>query len=123
MRSHLRLLPVATLAAALFSSSLAAQEPRKGRGGMGSPEQRIERLEEAVGALTAEQKEKIKAIYTKSAEQVRALPEDERRGKMMEIMQDSGRQVRAVLNAEQQQKYDEMMARMRQGGGERRRKN
>ena len=35
----------------------------------------------------------------------------------MELMRESGRAVRAVLTAEQQKKYDEMMAQMGQGRG------
>jgi Spy/CpxP family protein refolding chaperone len=121
MKSLARLLLVAALSGAFLTTS--AQEQRKGRGGMMDPEQRIERLEQALGALSAEQKAKIKAVYAQSAEKMRTLPEDERREKMMEMMQEAGRQVRAVLTADQQKKYDEMMAQMRQGGGERRKQN
>ncbi len=123
MKSLARLLLVAALAGAFFTSAASAQEQRKGRGGMMDPEQRIERLEQAVGTLSAEQKAKIKEVYAQSAEKMRNLPEDQRREKMMEMMQEAGRQVRAVLTAEQQKKYDEMMAQMRQGGGERRKQN
>lgn len=125
MNTVSRLLLVAALAGAFLTATASAQEQRKGRGGMMDPEQRIERLEQAVGTLSAEQKDKIKAVYAQAAEKMRSLPEDERREKMMEVMQESGRQVRAVLTAEQQKKYDEMMAQMRQGGGggERRKKN
>jgi len=122
MKSPSRLLLVAALAGAFLASATSAQEQRKGRGGMMDPEQRIERLEQALGALSAEQKAKIKAVYAQSAEKMRTLPEDERREKMMEVMQEAGRQVRAVLTADQQKKYDEMMAQMRQGGGGERRK-
>ncbi len=123
MKSLARLLLVAALAGAFFTSAASAQEQRKGRGGMMDPEQRIERLEQAVGTLSTEQKTKIKEVYAQSAEKMRNLPEDQRREKMMEMMQEAGRQVRAVLTAEQQKKYDEMMAQMRQGGGERRKQN
>ena len=123
MKSLARLLLVAALSGAFFTSAASAQEQRKGRGGMMDPEQRIERLEQAVGTLSTEQKTKIKEVYAQSAEKMRNLPEDQRREKMMEMMQEAGRQVRAVLTAEQQQKYDEMMAQMRQGGGERRKQN
>jgi Spy/CpxP family protein refolding chaperone len=105
-------------------SVLNAQDQKKGGGrGMGTPEQRIERLEQGVGSLSAEQKEKIKAIYAKSAEKAQGLSQEERREKGMELMREAGKEVRAVLNAEQQKKYDEMMAQMRQGGGERRKQN
>ena len=127
MKTVSRLLLAAALSGAFLTVTAPAQEQRKGRGGMMDPEQRIERLEQAVGSLSGEQKAKIKEVYAQSAEKMRNLPEDQRREKMMEVMQESGRQVRAVLTAEQQKKYDEMMAQMRQGGGggggERRKQN
>ncbi|MFM1749520.1 MAG: hypothetical protein RLZZ188_3186 [Verrucomicrobiota bacterium] len=113
--SLLRLVAVGVLAALPL---LNAQDAGKGRGrGMMSAEQRIERLEEAVGKLTDDQKAKIKDIYAKSAEKMQGLSDDERREKGMELMRESGRAVRAVLTAEQQKKYDEMMAQMGQGRG------
>lgn len=127
MKTVSRLLLAAALSGAFLTVTASAQEQRKGRGGMMDPEQRIERLEQAVGSLSGEQKAKIKEVYAQSAEKMRNLPEDQRREKMMEVMQESGRQVRAILTAEQQKKYDEMMAQMRQGGGggggERRKQN
>lgn len=111
-------------------SLLNAQDQKKGRGqggrSFGTPEQRIERLEQAVGSLSDDQKTKIKDIYAKAAEKMQGLAQEERREKGMEIMRESGAAVRAVLNAEQQKKYDEMMAQMGRGrgqGGERRKKN
>ena len=123
MKTVSRLLLVAALSGAFLAPVTSAQEQRKGRGGMMDPEQRIERLEQGVGTLSAEQKAKIREVYAQSAEKMRNLPEDQRREKMMEVMQESGRQVRAVLTAEQQKKYDEMMAQMRQGGGGGRKQN
>ena len=113
------------------TSLLQAQDAKKGRGqgggrGMGTPEQQLERLETAVGSLTAEQKTKIKAIYAKAAEKMQAIPQEERREKGMELMQATRKEVRAVLNAEQQKKFDEMATQARGGqGGEggRRKKN
>ncbi len=122
---------VALGAMAAFSV-LNAQDQKKGRGGPGgrggmmTAEQRIERLEQAVGNLTGDQKAKIKDIYAKAQEKMQGLSQDERREKGMEILRESGQQVRAVLTAEQQKKYDEMMAQMRGGrggGGERKRNN
>jgi len=118
----LRLLALGTVAALPL---LNAQDAKKGRGpggggggrGMMSAEQRIERLEEAVGKLTDDQKAKIKDIYAKTSEKMQALSDDERREKGMELMRESGRAVRAVLTEEQQKKYDEMMAQMGQGRG------
>ena len=106
---------------ALASTSLLqAQDQKKGRGqgGAVSLEQRIERLEQAVGSLSADQKTKITAIYGKAGEKVQALPQEERREKSGEIMQAAGKEVRAVLTAEQQTKFDAMPQGGRgQGGG------
>ena len=109
----LRLVALGTVAALPL---LNAQDAKKGRGMM-SAEQRIERLEEAVGKLTDDQKGKIKDIYAKTYEKMQGLSDDERREKGMELMRESGRAVRAVLTEEQQKKYDEMMAQMGQGRG------
>lgn len=81
--------------------SVNAQE-KKGRGAM-NPDAQVERIDQAVG-LTADQKAKIKEIYTKNMEKARdASPEDRRA-----IMQGQRDQVRAVLTPEQQKKFDEM---------------
>jgi Spy/CpxP family protein refolding chaperone len=102
------LLCAAAFGAMASVSVLNAQDQKKGRGGMPTPEQRIERLEQAVGSLSADQKGKIKAIYAKSAEQMQAIPQDERREKMGPMMQAAQKEIRAVLTAEQQKKFDEM---------------
>jgi len=103
---------------AMFSTSLLqAQEQKKGGGrGAPTPEQAIERIETAVGPLSADQKTKIKAIYAKQAEKLQGIPQEERREKGMQIMQDTRKEVRAVLTPEQQKKYDEMPQGKGQGG-------
>ncbi len=123
MKIRSLLLRLVALGCIALLPALNAQDAKKGRGaggggrGMMSAEQRIERLEEAVGKLTDAQKAKIKDIYAKTSEKMQALSDDERREKGMELMRDSGRAVRAVLTEEQQKKYDEMMAQMGQGRG------
>ena len=124
MKIRSLLLRLVALGCVAALPALNAQDAKKGRGpgggggrGMMSAEQRIERLEEAVGKLTDAQKAKIKDIYAKTSEKMQALSDDERREKGMELMRDSGRAVRAVLTEEQQKKYDEMMAQMGQGRG------
>jgi Spy/CpxP family protein refolding chaperone len=112
----LRHLLTCSVAFALVGSSavMHAQE-KKGRG-MGTPEQQIERIEQAVGSLSAEQKTKLKGIYAKMSEKMQAIPQDERREKGMELMRATRAEVRAVLTAEQQKKYDEMSQGWGQGG-------
>ena len=81
-----------------------------------SPEQQITRIEEAVGSLSAEQKTKITAIYGKLAKDLQAIPQEERREKGGELMMASRKEVRAVLTAEQQAKFDAMPQGGRGGG-------
>ena len=85
-----------------------------GRGGMLT----IERIEEVVGTLTAEQKTKIGDILKKNMADMQgaapATPE-ERREKMMALRKDIG----AVLTAEQKAKFDAMP----QGGGKKKKQN
>ncbi len=124
-----KLLVSAIAVGALASTTLMhAQEEKKGkgggggRGGMGNPEQMVQRLDEAV-QLTAEQKTKITAIYAKSREKMQALPEDQRMEKGREIMAAVRTEVRAVLTAEQQKKFDEMAPGRGQGGGQGKKKS
>ena len=101
---------------ALSSTALLQAQEKKGRGMM-SPEQQIERIEQAVGSLSAEQKSKIKGIYAKMAEKMQGLSQEERREKGMELFRSVRQEIRAVLTPEQQKKYDEMpQGRGGQGG-------
>jgi Spy/CpxP family protein refolding chaperone len=87
------------------SAPLSAQEKK----GQMSPEQYVERVEQAVGSLTAEQKTKIKDIAAKTAEEVRSIPKEERKEKAGPLQKKQRDAVRAVLTAEQQKKFDEAM--------------
>ena len=99
---------VAALALCVLASvpALQAQE-KKGRGGQ-TPAQQIERIEQAVGSLTADQKTKITAILEKSQEEMRGVPKEERKEKMTGVMKKQREQIRALLTKEQQAKYDAM---------------
>lgn len=112
MKSIKVILSVLALSAAAFVTTGSAQEKKGGRG-MGTPEQQVTRLEEAVGSLTADQKAKITAIYEKAAKDMQAIPQEERREKGMALRQAAQKEVRAVLTADQQAKFDAMP----QGGG------
>lgn len=114
-----KLVCVAVAAAAMFSTTLLqAQDQKKGRGGgMGLT---VERIEQAVGSLSSEQKTKIEAVIAKQREQMQALQnasQEERGAKMREIMQAGRTEIRAVLTPEQQKKFDEMPTGRGQGGG------
>lgn len=106
-----KFLVCATAFFAVASTSLVNAQEKKGRGAQ-TAEQRIERIEQAVGTLTADQKKKITDIYAKSAEKI-ASATQETRGEVMQAIQ---KEVRAVLTPEQQKKFDEMPQGGRGGG-------
>lgn len=93
------------IAFGVASVSLAQAQEKKGQMG---PEQQIERIEQAVGTLTTEQKAKITEIIEKGQEELRALPKEERKGKGQEMMRAQRAKIRELLTPEQQKKYDEM---------------
>jgi Spy/CpxP family protein refolding chaperone len=119
---------------ALFVAGMQAQDQntppsdgQRGKGGRGrggqmmSPEARVEQLDKAL-TLTDDQKTKIKDIYTKAADDMRAAMKDANgdreaaRAKMMDMMKATRDQVRALLTDEQKKKFDEMPQR---GAGDR----
>jgi Spy/CpxP family protein refolding chaperone len=117
-----KLLVCAVASIAMFSTTtlLQAQEGQKGKGGRGGGMMSIERLEEAVGKLTADQKTKIEAVLAKQREAMQGmqnLSQEERQAKMREAGQKFRTEIRAVLTAEQQKKFDEMPTGRGQGGG------
>lgn len=109
------LITAAALTALTSLSTLSAQENKAPRGRM-SPEQQLERYDQQL-TLTAEQKTKIKDILTKAQEKIQALPQEERREKGRQISQETNKEIRALLTAEQQTKFDEMNARRPRGEG------
>jgi Spy/CpxP family protein refolding chaperone len=120
MKSSLRnLLAVLALGAAVLPVVSVAQDapppekqrgpggPGGGRGGMMTPEQQVERLDQAL-ALTAEQKTKITAIIKEQAAAMQAIPAEERRDKMAEMRKAIQEKIRATLTPEQMKKFDDM---------------
>jgi Spy/CpxP family protein refolding chaperone len=71
--------------------------------------------------LTDDQKAKIKPFLQDQRDQMSALRQDaslsrqDRMNKMQQIHQNTTQQVKAVLNEEQQKKYDDLQSRMRRG--------
>ena|SRR5687768_2295695 len=112
---HLKVLLTALALGVAASAPLQAQEKK---GGM-TPEQYVERVEQAVGTLTADQKTKIKNIVAKTQEATKALPKEERKEKGGEMQKKQREDVRAVLNADQKAKFDEMPT----GGGGKKKKD
>lgn len=113
--------------AAVLALGLVAAAPmlnaQQKKGGQPTPEQRIERIEQAVGSLTADQKSKITAIYAKSAEKMQGVAKEDRKEKMGAMMQETKKEVRAVLTPDQQKKFDAMPAAGAGGGGGKRKKD
>lgn len=106
---------ISAITLALVASAPLAQAQQK-KGAL-SPEQQIERYEDAVGSLSDDQKSKIKEIIVQTREQIREAPKEERREKMMELMKEQRAQIRAVLNDEQQEKFDASAPGRGQGKG------
>jgi hypothetical protein len=95
----------------------AQQQQHHGRGhGEMDPAKRTEMLTKKL-KLTADQQPKVQEVLKSEHSQMEALhndssmSRDDRRAKMMDIHKASGDQVRALLDATQQKKWDEMQSR------------
>ena len=99
-------------AIALSVAFTAPMQAQQKKGGM-TPEQTVERIEQAVGSLTQAQKDKIMAIASKTQEAMKGVPKEERKEKGAEMQKKQREDIRAVLTPEQAKKYDEAMASMK----------
>jgi protein CpxP len=125
----------APLLRAQDEKSPAAEAPKGGgkggKGGQGrgmNSEGRLAELERAVGSLSPDQKAKIKDIVAKEREQLQALrpagaaKDGDReamranREKMQALQKSTRGEIRAVLTADQQSKFDAMPEPARGGG-------
>jgi Spy/CpxP family protein refolding chaperone len=114
---------------ALSSAAIYAQEPQdqapSGHMGMhGQPpttEQRLQHMTQQLN-LSSEQQQQIKPILESQSQQMQALRQDtslsqqDRMTKMQSIRQSSSSQIKAVLNPDQQAKFDQMISRQGRGG-------
>jgi len=109
-----KLLFTLTLTGALLGSTAItrAEDPKpeapaaRGPGARLNPEERLKRMTETLG-LTQDQQDKIKAIFEKNkskADEIRSLPEDQRRDKFREFMKSQQEDIAAVLTQEQKDK-------------------
>jgi hypothetical protein len=105
----MKLLKVLTTALAFGLAASAPLANAQEKKGAMSPEQYVERVEQAVGTLSKEQKAKITAIVSKTQESMKALPKEERKEKGGAMQKKQRDDVRAVLTAAQQAKFDEAM--------------
>jgi Spy/CpxP family protein refolding chaperone len=120
----------ATALLTLPTLSLAADEKKPegkrpgGPGGRFSPEERIKRMTETLG-LSQEQQDKLKTIFGKGSDEMKALREkgrdnltEEDKAKMKEFFTKQMEEVNAVLTPEQREKWKtEMEKRRSEGGG------
>ena len=102
---HVKALLTAVALGVAASAPLQAQEKK----GQQTPEQYVERVEQAVGTLTADQKTKIKAIVAKTQDDMKAIPKEDRKEKGAPLQKKQRDDIRALLTAEQQKKFDEAM--------------
>jgi periplasmic protein CpxP/Spy len=83
------------------------------------PQQQVNRLGKRLN-LTDDQKNQILPILTDRQQQMKSihddssLPQQDRRAKMRSLWQDSDAKIKAVLNDDQKQKYDQMQQQRRE---------
>lgn len=132
MKTSIKSIAVAALALLSTTQLIKAQDEKKPEGGRPggpgargnfTPEERLKRMTETLG-LTQEQQDKIKAIYAKNADAMKALREkgrenltDEDRKKMMETFKAQQDEINAVLTEEQKTKMKEQIGRRGGPGG------
>jgi periplasmic protein CpxP/Spy len=97
-----------------------AAPPEHGRGpGRLDPDRRADMLTKKLN-LSADQRTKVTDIFKSEQAEMQKIHADasasqgDRRSKMMDAHKSSNDQIRAVLNADQQKKWDEMLARREQ---------
>jgi Spy/CpxP family protein refolding chaperone len=104
------------------SQSAPAGAPEHRRGGHFDPERRTEMLTKQL-KLTSDQRSKVLDILKSEQSQMQSLrsdssaPQEDRRSKMMEIRKSSDDQIRALLDSNQQKKWETMQSRRQQWQG------
>jgi Spy/CpxP family protein refolding chaperone len=102
-----------------FNNLATAQEAKEGKKkGMPTVEQQMERMTEAL-KLTDEQKPKVEAVLkdmAKKREDLRDVPQDERRDKARALRDEQDKKMKEILTPEQYEKY-QAMPRGGRGGG------
>ena len=100
-------------------SSQPSQERAKGHHGHRDPAQRTQKLTKHL-SLTSDQQTKVQEIFQSEQSQMQSLhqgsslSQQDRRAKMMDIRKNADAQVRALLDSNQQKKWDEMQAKREQ---------
>jgi protein CpxP len=131
MKTTIKTIAIAALALCSTTQLTNAQDEKKPEGrppgggerrGGGSPEERLKMMTEKLG-LTQEQQDKIKAIYAKDADAMKAMREkvrenlsEEEKTKMREMFKTQMEAVQAVLTDEQKTKMKDAFQRRGPGG-------
>jgi periplasmic protein CpxP/Spy len=128
MRTH-TLLALTLAGVSILTMSAVAQNdnndqqaaPAEHRGRHMDPAKRTEMLTKQLN-LTSDQQAKVLEVFKGEQSQMESLhsdsslSQDDRRSKMMEIRKTSNDQVRALLDPDQQKKFDTMQSEHRQWG-------
>jgi periplasmic protein CpxP/Spy len=99
----------------------AGAPPEHGRGGRFDPDRRADMLTKRLN-LSADQKAKVTGIFKSEQEQMQkiradaSVSQEDRSAKMMDTNKASNDQIRALLDPDQQKKWDEMQAQRGQWG-------
>ena len=116
----------------MFTTSLVAQDndgsqqsapPQHWRGhGQFDPAKRTEMLTKQLGLTSDQQRKVLDALKSEQSKMEAlhsdsSLSQDDRRTKMMDIHKSTNDQVRAILNPDQQKKWDEMQSKREQWQG------
>jgi Spy/CpxP family protein refolding chaperone len=106
------------------ASSAPSQDNGHGRRGMPDPAERTKELTQKLN-LTADQQTKVEDALQSAQTQMASLRQDsstsreDRRSKMMDIRKTTDTQIRGLLDATQQKKWDEMQAKREERMGRR----
>ncbi len=99
--------------------SNTSQAKESGRHRQADPQREVNRLAKKLN-LTDDQKNQIVPILTDRQQQMKSIHEDsslsaqDRRAKMRSAMEDSDAKIKAVLNDDQKQKYEQMQQQRRE---------
>jgi len=123
------ILPTALAMALALGSVPAWAQMDQGQGGgqwgHGQPmtaDQRLQMMTKQLN-LTTDQQEKIKPLLESESQQIQTLRQDsslsreDRMTKMQQIRQSTNDQIKSSLNADQQQKFEQMMSHQGHGRG------
>jgi periplasmic protein CpxP/Spy len=101
-----------------FSTLATAQDAnkaeKKGRKGMPTVEQQLEKMSTAL-SLTDEQKPKVEKVLKETDKKRKELGQDADREKRKEIMDDQNKKMKDILTADQFTKYEEYIKNLRAG--------